>query len=358
MNPRALFSRVRAGSLAAAVPPAAAAFLFRAAAAPETNRGPHRSATPKDMQMNNIKQLPLAQQEPTFIKEGFIKFTPAQANFVIENCRYERQRDELKAAGHIATLSEYMRRGQWLPKSQIDFARMSDGRVIMVNGHHRMRAQVAATCDILWSVVIHDCATDADLRSLYYRFDTDLRPRSAQNILSGIDFAGQTGLTKQASTALWNAVPIIANGLRFKRYDQGKQQRSMLTDERLEMAMQYAVEAAKMHENIMLAPPSLRRQLYTVSNFAVALVTLKFDTPRAETFWRGVCEDDGLTKGDPRKTLLADIRARQGKDGLLASKMMAAAKAWNAYRAGRELKIIKVTGHSVCIDGTPFTVSA
>jgi hypothetical protein len=38
--------------------------------------------------------------------------------------------------------------------------------------------------------------------------------------------------------------------------------------------------------------------------------------------------------------------------------MMSFALAWNAFRAGREMKIVKVTGGAVQLAGTPFTVRA
>ena len=59
-----------------------------------------------------------------------------------------------------------------------------------------------------------------------------------------------------------------------------------------------------------------------------------------------------------RKTLLLDMQTRKGTGGLSSSNLMATAKAWNAFCAGRTLKIIKVTGHDVHLAGTPFVVTA
>jgi hypothetical protein len=320
----------------------------------ETKQGPHRSATPESTHMQDRATPLTLQQSSTFVREGFVTFTPAQANMVLRECRYERQRDESKAKAHIATLAEYMRRGQWLEKSQIDFARLPTGRLILVNGHHRMHAQILAASNILWSVVIHDCAGDHEVRGLYYRFDTNLRKRSSSNILSGIGFADDAGLKKQTATALWNSAPVILDGLKFKRYAQ--QERSVLTDDRIVLCRQYLDEARFMETAIAAAPAFMRRKLMSVSVFALAMVTLKHCPEKAGTFWKGLCEDDGLTKGDPRKTLLADMQSRSG--GLLASSMMATAKAWNAHYQGRDLKIVKVTGHHVPVSGTPFTVQA
>lgn len=299
---------------------------------------------------------PSSQDITSFIREGFVSFTPAMAEHVVTHCRYERQRDETRSSSHIATLAEQMTRGLWLPKTQIDFAKVGS-RVVLVNGHHRMRAQMLSGASVLWNIVIHECRDDDELRSLYWRFDTNLRKRSAANIMSGIGFAEQVGLRKEIATALWNAAPVIAAGMRFARYQQ--EQRQMLPDERLAICRDYVSEANFIGEAVQLAAlRTVRSKLIKVSQFAVAIVTLKHCPDKAEEFWRGVCDDDGLPKGDPRKALLIDMQSRGPKGALLAAQMMAAARCWNAWHAGSPIKAVKVTGNPVRVNGTPFTVSA
>lgn len=299
---------------------------------------------------------PSSQDITSFIREGFVSFTPQMAERIVTYSRYERQRDETRAVSHIATLSEQMRRGLWLPKTQIDFARVG-GRIVLVNGHHRMRAQVMSGATILWNIVIHECRDDDELRSLYWRFDTHLRKRSANNILNGIGFAEQVGLPKEVASALWNAAPVIGAGMRFQRYQQDH--RNILPDERLSICNEYVAHANFMGEAMKsVALPAVRKKLRAASQFAVAMVTLQFCGDKARLFWTGLCEDDALPKGDPRKALLVDMQSRSPAGSLLAAQMMAAARCWNAWHAGSPIKAVKVTGHPVRVNGTPFTVSA
>lgn len=321
-------------------------------------QGPHRSATPESTHMEHIKIVTAAQGMLHFVREGFVTFTPAQAATVLRECRYERQRNETKAKAHINALAEQMRRGLWLPKTQIDFACLG-GRMILVNGHHRMHAQIASAVNIVWSVVVHDCATEAEVAGLYWKFDTTLRKRSAENILDGIGFADAVGLSRTAAKSLWDAVPIISLGLKFYRYQaDGANSGSMLPDERQEIARGYAEEARNANALLALAPPLVRRRMFVASRFAVMIVTLRHVPDTADTFWRGFCEDDGLAKGDPRKTLLHDMQTRPLNPGMQAQHMMAIARAWNAYFDGRQMTHLKVTGHAVPVAGTPFTVRA
>lgn len=329
-----------------------------AAAGPCKNKGAAPQRDPHGIDtMNNTAPTPLGQPQLGFIKEGQVKFNPVQANMVLKWCRYERQRDENKARSFIALLAEDMRRGTWLEKQQLDFARV-DGRIVMVNGHHRMRAQIESGQDIVWNIAIHDCASEAELRSLYYRFDTNLRKRSASNIMDGVGFAEDVGLKKETATALWSAAQLIEDGMKLRRYTMNSGARAMLTDDRLAVCHEYAAEAKFYEGCIRVAPGHMRRKLRTVSMFALAMVTLKNEPETARNFWAGLAEDDGLNKGDARKTLLLDMQARSGMSGLAVAPLMAGARAWNAYRAGRGLKIIKVTGNPVPIDGTPYVVRA
>ena len=319
-----------------------------------TKKGRHRSATPKVMQMQNTSPIQLMQPQLAFIREGFVNFTPSQAALTLEWCRYERQRDETRAKAHICTLAEQMRRGLWLYKTQIDFASVN-GKIILVNGHHRMHAQVSANANIVWSVVIHECATDADVAALYWKFDTTLRKRSSSNILDGIGFAANMGLSKTTARALWDAVPIIANGMKFSKYQNGHAR--LLMDEVQAIAEGYAAEANIAEGIINIAAPNVRTQLRTNSRLAVMLVTLRHQPERATAFWHGLCSDDGLSKGDPRKALLIDMQNRSHK-GLQIANMMACARAWSAFFSGSQMSHLKITGSAVRLAGTPYTVQS
>lgn len=301
------------------------------------------------------KTIPFAQpqQDPLgFVREGFVTLNPAQARYIVEHCRYDRQRDETRALSHIAALAEQMRRGLWLPKTQIDFARL-DGRLILVNGHHRLTAQAQTGDDIVWSVVIHDCETEAELRALYPRFDTVLRKRTTANILKGIDFADGAGLMPTTASALWAAAPIIASGLQM---NTGKPV-VLLPDDQQAVAASYASEALVAEGYLDHAPKAIRQKLRTGGRFAIMLVTIKHRPMIAQEFWVGLCEDDGLAKGDPRKTLLNDMMTRSTQ-GLLSGPMMACARAWNTFYRGDRATILRVNGNAIPLSGTPFTVRA
>lgn len=303
--------------------------------------------------MLNILERPQALQGiSAFVKEGFTSFTAVEANQVLVHATYDRQRKI--SQDHVNVLADIMKRGQWEPKDKLDFA-LFKGELILVNGYHRMSAQVACGKTIEWTVVIHECRTLDQVRALYYKFDTNTRVRQGAQVLAGIDFAGKNDLPRQMASALFNAVPIIAAGFSKSIKDRDILANRVM-DRRLDIAKQY-VPAAKIYEECLRGlPVKLKAKFLSAGTTAVAVVTLKYQPMKALDFWMGTAANDGLRKGDPRLALYNDMIARQFNAGSAVQSVFSPAHAWNAFFEDRQLKLIKLSGYrtSVSIAGTPF----
>lgn len=302
--------------------------------------------------LNVVEALVTAQGISTFVHEGFLSFTAVQANQVLNQATYDRQRKI--SADHVAVLADIMKRGQWEPKDKLDFA-LFKGDLILVNGYHRMTAQVACGKTIEWTVVIHQCRTLEQVRGLYYKFDTNTRTRQGAQILAGIDFAGKYDLPRQAATALFNAVPIIA-----AKFSKSVKDRDILAnrvmDRRLDIASQYADAAKKYNDCLVGLPSTIKSKFLSAGVTAVAVVTIRYQPITAIDFWAGAAANDGLRKGDPRLALYNDMASRQMNAGSAIQSIFSPAHAWNAFFEDRPLKLIKLPGYrtSVSIAGTPF----
>lgn len=321
-------------------------------AKPRKEKGGAPEDARRSFDMLNILELPKAKQGPlAFVQEGFTAFSPVQANQVLLHATYAGQRKIVKA--HVEVLADIMRSNGWLPKNQIDFAEL-DGNLILVNGYHRMSAQVLSGKSVLWTVVIHACKDMGEVRSLYYKFDTNAKIRGAAQVLNGINFSEQTGLSKTIAKSLYDAVPVIAAG-----FSKAVRDRDVLTtrnaDRRLAMAMEY-VQAAKLYEQCLgRIPVKMGSKFRSAGVTAVALVTLRYQPKTAIEFWKGTAENDGLHKGDPRLALHNDLLSRSLNVGSQIQSVFAPSYAWNAWFERREIKIIKVYARTrASIAGTPF----
>lgn len=308
----------------------------------------------QDIAMLKVAERPdegKAKQEVLdFLYEGFVKISAVEMNRILQVCQYEHQRAVNDR--HVAVLADLMARGQWQPKSQIDFA-VLNGNFILVNGYHRAYAQVRSGKAVEWSVAFHNVKTEADLRSLYFAFDTNVRIRGTHDILRANEFADTHGMGRVMSEALYRAVPFIASS-----FETNPQKKNYIVanqvDRRLELASEYAKAAARYEACIDGIPGQRKKKMLGGAIVAVAVITLRFQSIRAWEFWSGVASNDGLKRGDPRQALVNDMMVRNGASG--RSQAFAPAMiAWNAYFNERELRLIKVMdSFAPIIDGTPF----
>lgn len=285
------------------------------------------------------------------LTEGVTSLTPLEMNRVLSECGYEGQRAINER--HVEVLADLMRRGRWQAKSQIDFA-VLNGRYILVNGYHRAYAQVRSGKTIIWSIMLHPCKTVAELRDLYFAFDTNIRMRSGSDILKAGDFGELHGITGEMAASLYRAVPYIAS-----KFILGPKTRNYLIDRqvdlRLHLASEYAKAASRYAACLDGLHTSRKKKFTSGAMTAVALATLRYQSDAAWQFWYGTAQADGLKRGDPRLALWNDVLAREKKVGGSIATIAPQIIAWNAFFNDRQLRIIKVTEHFVpVIDGTPF----
>lgn len=319
----------------------------------EQKRGPHRSATPKDRQMQNTTPFAGTKDPYAFVVPGIVQWTPAQANKVFTDLRYEFNRDEKKAKQHISGLARMMRSGAWRAGGAIEFARLPNGKLTLVDGHHRMLAQIEAGVNVIWNVMIHD-VSDADaLRNLFWTYDTTLRKRSMQNVLAGVNAAEAMGLPAMMAHTAAKAAVFIDNGM---RPNSGPDTRLYTPDETLKLTANWITEAKLYSACVDAAPKAIKAKLRSGQIAAAAFVTFRADRELATTFWTGIARDDGLRKGDPRKTLLDWVRDTHLAGSGLSSAATAVARAWNAYRAGDTLTMIRLGRQSVRLAGSDYVV--
>lgn len=282
------------------------------------------------------------------IKEGRLVVTPTFAGKVLECNNYERQRPV--SATHVAFLAEHMRRGTFRPGTQLAFARLGD-HLILTNGQHRLQAVVDSGRPAEFQILIQDMDTPEQVAAAYYTFDRGGRARCDADVLESAGICDRFGIPKQFARAVFQGYPLLSG--KFHRSNYLTDATSRNDDVRLAGLESWWPHAAAFYRHLEGAPRWARARLFSGQGVAVGAVTIKYQPKAAETFWHGLAEDDGLAKGDPRKTLLADMAGRpwgrRGVDGCIVI-----ASAWNAFFEGRPLSHIKVHGNSaVRLAGTP-----
>lgn len=287
-----------------------------------------------------------------FIHEGVVKLSAIEMNRVLQECGYEHQRGI--SDRHVDVLADLIKRDKWQPKSQIDFA-LFGGRLILVNGYHRGYAQVRAGKAIAWSIAIHPVRSEGELRTLYFAFDTNVRPRGGRDILGAYEFASSNGLSVMVAESLYRGIPLIAS-----RFHLPPSKWDLLTskavDRRLAIATEYAKAGARYGAAIEHLYVVRKRKFLSGAMTAVGAVTFRYQSETAWQFWSGVANNDGLKRGDPRLALVMDLASRKITGGTTVHAFGPAMVAWNAFFNDKSLTLIKIYPETFVpvIDGTPF----
>jgi hypothetical protein len=284
--------------------------------------------------------------------DGEISIAPGIASRILTEANWEGQRSV--AAWHVDLLAEIMRRGEWKDGSQVAFC-LLDGKLHLVNGQHRMEAVVKAAKAQRFQVKVHRCDSISEVAQHYWSYDVAARQRSNAEILRAPGFAAQHGLSFTIADKLYGCTPLLVCEFARQNYhtaaantrDAGK---------RISIATAWVKEAA-VYQSVIDEAYSQKHKVRLLSSamMSIALYTIRHQPGKALPFWSGVANGEGLKRGDPRKTLIADLDNRNVTGGNPDARLLPASIAWNAWFQGRELSIIKVPANATfALAGTPL----
>lgn len=281
------------------------------------------------------------------VREGRLTVGPALAERILAEANYVGQRPIRQF--HVEDLASHMRRGAWSAATQLYFGRLGE-RLHLVNGQHRVRAVVVADADIVFQIAIEDVDSIQALAALFYRHDRLSRGRSTSEVLTAVGVGERYDLSAGMCKSVFNAMPLIVR--RFERPNYQTDAFVRDDDARLAAAQPWWPTAVAYEGLIKGASRVIKKRLINSQITAVALATIKHQPTRATEFWQGIAENDGLRKGDPRKTFIEDAHDSVGSSVILAT---VASIAWNAFFEARNINSVRVIdGSPVRINGTPF----
>jgi len=297
-----------------------------------------------------VKTKPDARPVPLskIITEGVITITPELALRITQQCGYERQRPIRPA--HVNVLASQMRRREWTSGTQIHFARLPDGMLVLLNGNHRIHAVVRSDTTVRFQVLVTDAPNMDGLKTLYRRHDRMQAGRTIADALAAEGLVEKHGLQVRMAQAVFKAMPVIHNNFQGARKADPYILRS--DEHRLRMADDWWATAQLYQDAIVKAPEIIKKHLAGGAVTAVALVTLRYQEAKADAFWRGIANNDGLRDGDPRRAYISHLITPRPRSDKQAAK--AAALAWNAFFRDRPLNTVRVQAGPTTILGTSF----
>lgn len=288
---------------------------------------------------------------------GIVTLPPDIAWRILDEMNFKGQRKVKRS--RLETRLSAIQNGTWDEQaSTLVIAEMPDGSMALIDGQHRLYAIHTHGHPVRTGIKLVQASDEEHLKKLYALHDMKESARTDSELLSASGLAEALNIKFKTAEILLKAVAVIENNMEPEMRGIGKEPLRQF-DFRSERAPAWDREARDYDAILADAEPAVRRKLLRAGTMAVALYTLKHQRPKALEFWRGLVENDGLRKYDPRARLLTDLLTRSISHGSARQAVQQPAIAWNAFYENRDLKIIKcVEGREIMIKGTPLRKGA
>lgn len=284
--------------------------------------------------------------------DGYVTIAPGVARRILDEANWPGQRkiNPNRLAGKIRLI----RAGEFDPYSSIiQFAELPNGEFYLIDGQHRLSAIFKTDIATKTMVLVVKARDLAHVRRLYAAIDSKESVRSQNEVLISTGVGEALGLKPQVLNAVFNSLPILLNGLEMA---PNRDNLALVRDTqfRLSKLSGWEREAKRWQEITETAEGWLRKKMRQSAVTAAGMYTLRHNRNKAESFWKGVSENDGLRRNDPRARLIDDFVSRNLTTGSLNQALHRIAAAWNAHYDGRDLQRIKCHEASpVVFKGTP-----
>jgi hypothetical protein len=256
---------------------------------------------------------------------------------------FERNRPIVRdAVDYYAT---QMESGEFLNATPIIMALIeTTNRVVLVDGQHRLSAVVKSKKSMNFTMMTYYLQNESQLAILYATIDVG-RTRNLNDNVRAHGLPEELGMS-QADSAMLASASLFAEKKRPAFEVRARGNGSYV--DQIDRAKKYRSEGVWYFEILKLAPKSIRNLARRKAIVACALITLKGYPSKAKDFWRGVLLLDNIAQGDVRWRLhmkIVDIfnRTDSTRRGMTVNSRALAAivcTCWNAYSAGRDLKVI------------------
>lgn len=262
-------------------------------------------------------------------------------------CQYEGQRPISEL--NIKRLTVEMEGGTFVQGTPITFCALPDGKLLLVNGNHTFETIARSGIPQTLSIIVLKVRDMAEVARIYAAFDIH-KVRSWANALHAHGLDQEIALAKPVMGAIGLIMQDFRYGSQNVVANSSREARFTLMRER------YRQPAALMEAALQGAGRGIRKLCLRRAVLGIALEIIRFQPSAGFEFWHGLSHDDGLFKGDARKTLLDYLRDHPVTGPIENFRQTkCCALAWNAWFRNQELVLLKPNAmDELMVLGTPW----
>lgn len=270
--------------------------------------------------------------------------TPDKALKILDDNNYGDQRPirQKKVNMYIAE----MEAGRFEVLTDITFVSLPDGTLIMTNGYHRLFALASIQDPEFMLPFTVTTVYKEDMRGVaenYGRQDIGLN-RNYTDTFGAFGIYDKTNLSKDALNRSVSGVRHVLNHFSSRHMQ-------LVPELMMDHLVEWLPVAEQYFSAISGGEQEIVKRLKRAPVIGIGFLAFKHEPGKARQFWHGAAYDDGLRRGDPRKTLgtwlLSTIQSGGRSHGgtVVNSKDLAkyTARAWEHWFNGTEVRILRLS---------------
>ena len=292
------------------------------------------------------------------------KVSPKQAAAWLDH-NYEYNRP--LSRNHVSYLAREMALGRFTIAT-IHFMYVGN-TVVLINGQHTLHAILESNTTQTCVVIRERDCTQEDLPSTFMHYDIH-RKRTFRDSVRAFRLDEKMGVPDYflnvAASAIKYGYSGFSNNSLARTAGAENQTRYLSVADLFEIVPKWEKEIKEVFSSIENGARDVTGVIRTSKVFSVALITAYYQPEKSQEFWRGVATDDGLSVGDPRKTLHKYLprtvrnRLTMDHDSVPANVVTRSVTyCWNAYFEDRLYTRVSIKSDDVnkplVIAGTPYS---
>lgn len=266
-------------------------------------------------------------------KSEIRKITPEMASAILVENHFYLQR--IPKPKHVSALADAMRSGEFPPGSSLCFVQ-SPTKLELIDGQHRLRAQIAAEMEIEYSVVTLTSNDETASGVLYTQFDIGAK-RSVADRLRALNMAEHINLPMTQANLLASSAPYL-------KYRFGKitpyQITQMTPLQRLEILKEFEQGAIQFFDCMNQAHKWISKCFMKPHFVALGAYLCQYAPATAIPLWKAISVNTCGDVDDPKNQMFALAQNVDTKTvGLVRAIVISQAfiHGWNAIVEGKTM---------------------
>lgn len=260
--------------------------------------------------------------------------SPIEAQSFLDNNNFHLQRS-LKGS-HVVSLTLAMENGEFPPGTALFFVQ-TPNRLDMIDGQHRLKAQIATDISIDYTVVTFVTSDDAAASILYTQLDIGAK-RTISDRMKALNLSAHVNIPQKLATIFASGAPY----LKYRFNSITPQQINQMTPlQRMDVIKEFEQGAVLFFECMSSADKWITKPFMKPHLVALGAYICQYAPEQGRVFWTSMANNDFKGTKDPRSQIFSLVQNIETKTLAIRRSItvvQAFIHGWNAWIEGKDIE--------------------